>query len=51
MSLDGKFNAMQFGRKTLDNNNNNAGVFILRRLHPDDSERVITTLWTEVYYI
>ena len=27
-----------------DNNNNNASVFILRRLHPDDNERVITTL-------
>ena len=26
------------------NNNNNAGVFILRRLHSDDNERVITTL-------
>ena len=25
-------------------NNNNAGVFILRRLHLDDNERVITTL-------
>ena len=26
------------------NNNNHASVFILRRLHPDDNERVITTL-------
>ena len=34
-----------------NNNNNNAGVFILRRLHPDDNERVITTLWTEANYI
>ena len=33
------------------NNNNNAGVFILRRLHPDDNERVIITLWTEAHYI
>ena len=32
-------------------NNNNAGVFILRRLHPNDNKRVITTLWTEAYYI
>ena len=27
-----------------NNNNNNASVFILRLLHPDDNERVITTL-------
>ena len=33
------------------NNNNNASVFILRRLHQDDNERVITTLWTEAHYI
>ena len=26
------------------NNNNNASVFILRRLHQDDNERVITSL-------
>ena len=33
------------------NNNNNASVFILRCLHPDDNERVITTLRTEAHYI
>ena len=32
-----------------NNNNNNASVFILCRLHPDDNERVITTLWTEAH--
>ena len=32
-------------------NNNIADVFILRRLHPDDNVRVITTLWTEAHYI
>ena len=32
-------------------NNNNDSVFIIRRLHPDDNERVITTLWTEAHYI
>ena len=32
-------------------NNNNASVFKLRRLHHDDNERVITTLWTEAHYI
>ena len=32
-------------------NNNNASVFLLRRLHQDDNVRVITTLWTEAYYI
>ena len=37
--------------KKKGDNNNNASVFILRRLHPDDNERVITTLWTEVHYI
>ena len=31
--------------------NNNASIFILRRLHQDDNERVITTLWTEAHYI
>ena len=30
--------------KHANNNNNNASVCILRRLHPDDNERVITTL-------
>ena len=34
-----------------NNNNNNASVFILRRLHPDDNERVMTTLWTEAHCI
>ena len=34
-----------------NNINNTAGVFILRRLHTDDNERVITTLWTEAHYI
>ena len=33
------------------NNNNNAGVFILRRSHPDDNVRVLTNLWTEAHYI
>ena len=32
-------------------NNNNASIFILRRLHPEDNERVITALWTEAHYI
>ena len=27
-----------------NNNNNNVGVFISRRLHPDDNERVIAIL-------
>ena len=27
-----------------NNNNNNATVFILRNIHPDDNERVITPL-------
>ena len=31
--------------------NNNAIVYILRRLHQDDNELVITTLWTEAHYI
>ena len=34
----------------VDNNHNNAGLFILHRLLPDDIERVITTLWTEAHY-
>ena len=31
--------------------NNNASVFILCRLHPDDNEGVVTTLRTEAHYI
>ena len=44
--LNGDHNFITLERvsETFNNNNNNASLFILRRLHLDDNERVITAL-------
>ena len=46
-----KINKIDYTLNKDNCSNNNSGVFTLRRLHPDDNERVVTTLWTEAHYI